>query len=330
MSAVAGRQRCHHPGITAPAVALLLVSMGAGLAPAQVSGPTSTPASRDPAEAASTSIPSPPIIGMTEPHETVVLASIHQGVISAVAVHEGDEVRRGQEIVLLDDSAQRKRTEIAQAAAESTLDVELARCTLEQAERELQRIQNLADSTSPKELNDARTAAETARLAHRIAQLEHDQALRRHESERLQLDELRLRAPFNGYVREIHKHAGAAVDELEPIVTLVQLDPLVVAADCPLTLAHQIAVGQEVLVRPMDARWKPRVGRVALASRVADPASQTFRVKIEVANEDGGWMAGLKMEIAWGENKVATAPGAGSADRGAVPDKDSASRGEPR
>jgi multidrug resistance efflux pump len=90
------------------------------------------------------------------------------------------------------------------------------------------------------------------------------------------LKEFRLFAPFDGYVFEHLKHAGETVNELEGIVTLVQLNPLKVVVDCPVALAASVAVGDRFRVAPVDRRLSPRVGTVMLTSRTADGGSQTF------------------------------------------------------
>ena len=39
------------------------------------------------------------------------------------------------------------------------------------------------------------------------------------------------------------------------------------------------------------------MGEVLLASRIADGASQTFKVKLSVGNADLGWIAGMKVVV---------------------------------
>ena len=78
---------------------------------------------------------------------------------------------------------------------------------------------------------------------------------------------------------------------------LCQLDPLHVTVDCPLSLAPVVQVGDQARVRPADRAWAPRPGTVILAHRVADGASQTFKIKLSVDNKDAGWMSGMKVTV---------------------------------
>lgn len=173
---------------------------------------------------------------------------------------------------------------------------------MEWSKRQLKRLTNLSDyaSASEKELRDAQLEADLSQLRYALARFEHEQAIRNYERERLRLVEHKLCSPFRGYIAELLRRVGETVEEREGIVVLAQLDPLDVVIDCPLGLASMVRVGQEVKVQPVDRQWRPRTGRVILAGPVADAASQTFRVKIRVANEDTGWLSGLKVLVNFG------------------------------
>ncbi len=239
------------------------------------------------------------VVGITIPRRVATMGAVQPGRIESVAVSEGQPVPAGDVLFVLDDAVQRVRTHSAEADAQSLLDIELAQARYELAQREYERLTGLEtqDYSSPKEVADARTSAEAARLSFEIARFEHEQAVRDYERERLALDRMSVRAPFAGYVSEVLKELGETVDEQEGVLTLVQLDPLIVAVDCPLELAPLVKAGDRVPIRPMDERWPTRTGEVTLANRVADAASQTFKVKLTVDNADGAWMSGLKVVV---------------------------------
>ncbi|MGB2986071.1 MAG: efflux RND transporter periplasmic adaptor subunit [Phycisphaerae bacterium] len=263
------------------------------------------------------------VVGMTVPSKVATLAAVSPARIARILAPEGGVVREGDLVIALEDGVQLAKTEIAKARAKSTLDIELARVRWEHAKREWDRLAKLHgdDHASSKELSDVLADAEVARLEYELAHFIHEQALLAHEREQKLLDEFRLRAPFSGYVSDHVKQVGETVDQLEGILTLVQLDPLQVVVDCPVSLAPFILVTDRVWIRPVDSHWPPRVGTVALASRVADGASQTFRVKINVSNEDHAWLSGLKVVVDFaGEIDPLTVPhdsqhSAGAEDR---------------
>lgn len=236
---------------------------------------------------------------MTAPFQTATLASVQPARIARIAVPEGAMVAQGELVVALEEGVQLARTEIAKAASESTLAVDLAQARWTRAKRDLDRLMRLhgEDNASSKELTDALADADITRIEYEMANFNQAQAHRAFERESRLLDEFRLQAPFSGYVSQHLKRAGETVDQLEGIVTLVQLDPLEVQVDCPLALAPMLAVGDRFVVTPADSRWPPRAGCVVLASRVADGGSQTFKVKLNVENADAGWIAGLKVVV---------------------------------
>lgn len=239
------------------------------------------------------------VVGITSPHQTATLAALQTARIVRLEVAEGQVVLEGELLVVLDDGVQRVRAEKAKADADSLLDIELACIRMRQASADLERLRhlNVEDSASDQELREAETEAETARLLHEVAKFEHEQAAREYEYQQLMLERLYVRAPFSGYVTEVLREIGETVIWAEEILRIVELDPLEISLDCPLELAQAVRVGRRVFVRPVDPQWGPRVGKIVLANRVADPGSQTFKAKLVVDNGDAGWRAGLKVLV---------------------------------
>lgn len=241
----------------------------------------------------------PRIVAMTVPSKMATLAPVLSARIGRMEAAEGALVARGDVVVSLENSVQRSRTEMARMDAASTFEADLAHVRWRRAESEERRIAALygANDSSPKELVDARAALEITRLEYDLAKAKRARAQVAYERERDLLAEYSLRAPFSGYVVEHLKRPGETLDPLEGVITIARLDPLQVWLDCPLDLASSIGVGDRFDVEPAARLGEPRVGTVVFASRVADGASQTFRVKVEVANADRGWMAGMKVTV---------------------------------
>jgi membrane fusion protein (multidrug efflux system) len=251
------------------------------------------------------------VVAITAPYQTATLASVQPARIARVEAPEGASVRQGDLVVQLEEGAQLARTQLAQAAADTTLNVEHAQARWMRAQRDLDRLIRLqgSDSASSKELSDAKSDAEITRIEYELANFNQAQAVRAYQREQELLKEFRLRSPFDGYVSEHFKHAGETVNELEGIVTLVQLHPLKVLADCPIVLAPAVALGDRLRVTPADRRLSSRVGTVAYVSRVADGGSQTFKVKLHVDNADVAWMAGLKVVVDFTRDPALAAEG---------------------
>lgn len=258
------------------------------------------------------------VIGFTAPLRTVTLAALQPGRIRELPAAEGERIEAGAPAIHLDDTVQRQRMKSAQALAESTIEIDLARVRKEHASRELERIEGLAasSSVSTKELGDARTSVEATELEFQQARFKHSQDAREYGLQKAMCEQMHVRAPFTGYVSAHLKREGDSVEDREGVLTLVQLDPLVVAIDCPFEYATRVASGQTVNVKPIDGAGSPRNGEVFFASRVADAASQTFKVKIKVANTDAAWMAGMRVRVDLFDNAVAAAGTDGAQDSG--------------
>jgi len=241
-----------------------------------------------------------PVIGLTMPFRESVLSAIQPGRLAQIAAPEGSTVKSGDLIFALDDGGQAVRAQMAAADAASTLDIELAEARWEQAQRDLERIQRIAESSGQdfatrKELDDALSTERIRAVELRMARFVHEQHRLAAQREQRAAEQFRVPAPFDGYVGEYLKELGETVNESEAVVTLAQLDPLLVSLDCPFQLAPAVKIGDQVKVSPVDANWPARDGVVSFISRVGDGGSQTLRVKVRVDNADQRWLAGMKV-----------------------------------
>lgn len=243
------------------------------------------------------------LVGFANPSAKSSLAVAQPGRILEIYVREGDFVRAGQPVLRLDDAVQRARVEIAQAQADSTLEIELARVKMELAIVEADHVAALGRDglVAAKELRAAAANAEAACLEWSLAQFRRDDASRALTMQLTVLDELIVRAPFDGYVSERLREIGESVEARDPTMTIARLDPLEVTVDCPLAAALHVRPEQSVRVVPNVAGLSERVGHVISINRVANAASQTVRLRISVSNSDYAWPAGLRVRLAFHE-----------------------------
>jgi len=240
-----------------------------------------------------------PLVGVTAPLKRATLAAVMSARIARLLADEGAMVVQGEVVIKLDDTVQRAKVAISKAAAETKLGVELAQSEWNRTRAELKRLERLRSdaSASTKELLDARSLEHRRHLEYELATFNQEQAVRAYEREKSLLERHYIRAPFTGHVVEQLKAEGETVDPLEGILTIVQLDPLLVTVDCPLDMVGTVSTGSTARLTPIGLPLKPRIGRVKLVSRMADAGSQTFRVKIEVDNDDEAWIAGMKVAV---------------------------------
>lgn len=219
--------------------------------------------------------------------EHVDLRARVPGVVRAIHVPEGGQVRRGQLLFELDASPFRAALSQAQAELRS------AERTHELAEIELQRARRLAqdDVLAQGDLDALEASEGQAR-----ARVDAARALARARS--LELGYTRIVSPIDGWVGEALVEAGNLVSGGSDAATLlahvVSLDRLHVAFDVDEpTYLRLIARGRDaraeatVVSVELAGEQPPRSARVDYLSPTLDPRSGTARVRALLDNRDG-------------------------------------------
>ena len=147
-----------------------------------------------------------------------------------------------------------------------------------------------------KDMDEAETAKVLAEVA--VLEAEENHLLAKLELERAQAAlELRtIRSPLTGVVVERMLSVGESAGR-DPIMRLARLDPLRVEVFAPVSLLGKLVPGMRALVRP-DAPVTGLFGaRITVVDRVADAASGTFGVRLELPNPDYRLPGGLRCKI---------------------------------
>jgi len=134
----------------------------------------------------------------------------------------------------------------------------------------------------------------SAEVSQRIQQLtldnEHfrrDQDRRKYEEARIQLDRMKIASPIDGMVEGVAVKAGEGTEASQKIIRVVRIDPLWI--DVPVDLAkarEQLRTGQaaQVAFTRLDGKVEYASGAIIKIGSVADAASGTLGVRVEVAN----------------------------------------------
>lgn len=208
--------------------------------------------------------------GKTAPARVVHLAAETDGRVQFTGAERGANVTRGGTIVRLDERDRSAR--LAQAKA-----------TLKQREVEYEGRLKLQTESYVSE----------AQLQEAIAQLEAAKTeLRRAE---LDLDFMTVRAPFDGALQSRAVEIGDFVKSGDPIATFVDNRTIIVAANVSEFDAQYVAVG-EAAEAQLATGQKVR-GAIRYVAPVADEATRTFAVELEVDNRDGRLRAGGTAEL---------------------------------
>jgi RND family efflux transporter MFP subunit len=220
---------------------------------------------------------------VTRPSADITLSFVQPGRIAQVSFQEGDAVKAGDILVRQDDVAE----QVAQS--EDLTQVKAAEASLAQKKVDLEKLQKAAASNAATflEVEHAKLDVTIAELSLELARFEHEQAGRKYEEQRIRVDRMQLKSPIDGRIEKIDVEVGESADALADCVRVVRIDPLWIDAPVPCVQASGLKTGMTARVQfsESDNANTTSQGRVIFVGSVADAASDTLRVRIEVANK---------------------------------------------
>jgi RND family efflux transporter MFP subunit len=248
--------------------------------PAAPAGPTpgETPASAPEVRIASEVAATGEFVSPT----TSELAVKLPGRVGKVMVDEGDRVRRGQPVLVLESdylSLDLKRAEA---------DVTRSRAAVTEAERDFKRKEDLIGkgSVSQAAYDRSRSGYDSALAGLQAAEASRDLSRQR-------LADAVLRAPIDGVVAERRTDVGERLGDNSVAFVIVQTSPLKLRFRVPERYLAKLREGQGVSATVDPYPGERFVGRVTQVVRVVDPATRTIAVETEFANRDGRLYPGL-------------------------------------
>lgn len=236
-----------------------------------------------------------------EPSVVVEMSSAVEGVISEVLVDKNDPVKKGDVLARLDAGLETATVELRRVQAELDSDVQAQQLALDFSQRSLERVTGLYEkkAASYSELDKFKTE-------HAIAQQQWQQAMDRKRQAELEykraladLQRRTLVSPIDGIVVERHKEPGEHID-FDPVLKLVQLDPLKVEVFAPANLYGKIKQGMKAQVTPDLAGYdRAYTAEVVLVDQVIDGPSNTFGIRLSFANPGNRLPSGLKCRVSF-------------------------------
>lgn len=235
---------------------------------------------------------------MIQPHEIVQLGSPAPGVIDRILVERGDLVTRGQVVVQLKSDVERASLNLARARAAQAGELAAAESSQEFANRELKRASDLQarNFVSSNYLDKQKTELDVAQGRADQAREKRTVASKEVELAQAQLSLRTVRAPISGVIVDRFKAAGEYVDD-KPMLRIARIDLLRVDVLVPAVAFGQVQVGTKAAVTPELVDKKEYSAIVKHVDRVIDAASNTFRVRLELANPASSIPAGLRCKV---------------------------------
>jgi RND family efflux transporter MFP subunit len=227
------------------------------------------------------------------------------GVVTTVAVREGQRVKEGELLAQIDDEVSRLAADAAKAEyeiahAKATNDVRIlyAKKALEVSEAELRRstisIERFAKSVSQSQLDVEELTVERNRLE--AQQAEHEQQVARLEmnakenalsAARSQVGRRRILAPFAGVIAQVYVRQGEWVEPGQQALRIVNVDRLKAEGFVAAEVASESLVGKPVSLVVNSDSTQQFLGKVVFVSPEVDPITDQVRVWAEIDNRDG-------------------------------------------
>ncbi|MBA3258385.1 MAG: efflux RND transporter periplasmic adaptor subunit [Gemmatimonadales bacterium] len=231
----------------------------------------------------------PVVSGSLEPRQSATVRAEVSGSVLETHADEGARVRRGSLLAVLDDTA------VRDAFLSARSQVRSAESALELARRNAERAARLEEAGAIPERD-----LETARLNATNAEGALADAKARLASASEQLENTRIRAPFNGVVSDRQVDAGDVVQLGAALFTVVDPESLRLEASVPADQLGRLRTGTpvEFSVNGIDRRFTGRIERI---NPVVDPSTRQVRIYVRIPNVEQTLAAGL-----FAEGRVAT------------------------
>ena len=236
---------------------------------------------------------------LLKPRHVVQLGSPVFGLLSAVFVDRSAVVKKGQVVAKLDTTVEEAQLALDRYRATITAQVDAGKVDMAWNQRELARRQQLAGNMFSKanDIDEYVTKVEQDRIAIHKAEVDVETAKLEASRSAATLDLKLLKSPIDGVVTDIKLSPGEYIYETTAIMTLAQLDPLSVDLVLPAERFRAVKVGMIGDVHlnpPMDQTLPARVDAI---DPVIDPASDTFRVRLELPNPGNLIPAGIRCSV---------------------------------
>lgn len=231
----------------------------------------------------------PTVSGSLEPEQAATIRAEVGGAVLRTYFEAGQRVRRGQVLAQLDDATVRDAHLSARSAVRS------AETSLQLAKRNAERSERLSQAGAVADRD-----LETARMEVTSAEGSLADARARLSSALEQLEDTRIRAPFDGMVSDRPVDAGDIVQVGASLFTVVNPSRLRLEASVPAEQIGRLRIGTEVefSVSGVSRRITGKIERI---NPVVDASTRQVKIYVAIPNQEQQLVAGL-----FAEGRVAT------------------------
>ena len=220
--------------------------------------------------------------------QIVTITALLDGKIGQIKAREGDSVKSGQALALLDN--QRAQSLLDKARAE----LEYKQQKLTSTSRGYARIKNLskAGNTSKQNLDDALDAVRSSKAEVTIAEASVTLA-------ELQLQNSTVSAPFDGIVTEQHAESGQWVEAGTPLFKLVAKDAYLIEAHVDASDWALVSMEQVVSLTTESApgkQWQSNVSWIAASVAFNDRDAKAVAIRFPLGTDAPPLLLGQEVD----------------------------------
>ncbi|MDB5538968.1 MAG: efflux transporter periplasmic adaptor subunit [Devosia sp.] len=207
-----------------------------------------------------------PLRGRTKAKSMTTITPETTGIVSAINVTKGQAVKPGDVICTLDEGTR--------AAAVAQAEAALAQAQVDFDTNKQLRGKGLATANSANALESALKAAQAG----------FDQA-------KAEFDRTQVKTEVAGIVQDPLAMVGSMLSPGQPCATVVELDPMLFVASVP---EARIGLAKLGLKAKIDTVTGQSVeGEVSYIASLADEATRSFPIEIQIPNKDGKVLSGV-------------------------------------
>lgn len=228
-----------------------------------------------------TAVPSITTTGKIQASHSAELSTRFMGHITRIPVNVGDKVRKGQLLVVINN------TELEAKKAQVNAQIATAQIAFDNAQKDFKRYQNLyqKNSVTAKELEDITTHFHAAKT-----QLE--TAKQQQKEIEAQFQYTNIKAPFSGVITQKFVNEGAIANPGSPLLAIENPNRLEVHALVPETEITNIQLGTATIIM-IDAIAETFSGTVEAISTSSKHTGGQYLVKVKLTTTHPKILSGM-------------------------------------
>jgi len=211
-------------------------------------------------------------LGTAQANESIAITAKLAGRLDEIRFTDGQQVKKGDVIVRLDQDEE--RAQLAAAVAQ-----------LAEHRREIKRLETLLakKAAATRDLDERKTMASIT--ASSIREI------------KARISELTLRAPFDGKLGIRRVSPGALVQPGQVITTLDSINPIKLDFSIPSTMLQGLKVGDRIEATADALGERPFSGSVSATDSRVDPLTRSILMRAIIDNSEGHLIPGMLMRV---------------------------------